>query len=650
MMWLNILSQACLNPIKTKHIFICFIPIFYKNVTHGDYIINRFEVFIMKLDPIDHSLNDSLKPILWLPKKPWAFVWFFVRHKFALNYILIILAILAGRAFDTLEPYFVKKLINALAANNVISVKESETLYWFVLLIAAWFLGSLFFRIQNMIDIRTAPYLREAVQNHMFGYLMGHSPRYFQDNFGGKLGQKVKESAKSCMSILEMITVNMVGLLALMTVSTILLIQQNPRFAIVLGIWVCVYIIVSVLLAKRCVSLSAAFSAQGSIVSGKMVDAIGNAESIRAFARWRYERSNLGEAFAEERRRSIKLRWFLITMRLFQAVAILSMIATLSYMAISKVLNGQMDIGAFSMVFGLTSFISMNVWSLSNELLDFFEAIGTLTESLDLVTRPHEITDQAQAKQLQVKIGKIEFVQMNYTHPDGLQQFHNFNLTIYPGEKVGLVGPSGAGKSTLIKLLRRHYEPNSGKILIDGQNIQEITWDSLNENIAEVSQNPSVFHRPIMENIRYGNLHATDQEVDRAAKQAYCYDFIMSRPTGYKTIVGERGIKLSGGERQRIAIARAILKNAPIVVLDEATSALDSESEHLIQQAFKHLMEGRTVIAIAHRLSTIAGMDRILYLEAGHILEQGTHQELIEKKGKYAALWNRQVGGFISPA
>ena len=604
---------------------------------------------MMKTKPIDNSSNNSLKPILSLPKTPWAFVWFFVRHKFAIHYIFIILAILLGRVFDTLEPYFIKKLINALASNDVVSIKQSETMYWFILLIAAWLLGSLFFRIQNIIDIRTAPYLRETVQNHMFGYLLGHSPRYFQDNFGGKLGQKVKEAAKACMNILEMITVKMVGLVSLMSVSSVLLIQQNPKFAIVLGIWVGIYIIVSVLLARRCVSLSASFSAQGSIVSGKMVDAIGNAESIRAFAQWRHERVKLGEAFAEERRRSITLRWFLIAMRVFQAVAILTMIATLSYMAISEVVAGQMDIGAFSMVFGLTSFISMNVWGLSNELLDFFEAIGTLTESLDLVTKPHEITDKTNAKQLVVKQGKIEFIGMNYNHPDGLQQFRDFHLTINPGEKVGLVGPSGAGKSTLIKLLRRHFEPNSGKILIDGQNIQEISWDSLNENIAEVSQNPSVFHRPIMENIRYGNLQASDKEVELAAKQSYCYDFIMSRPSGYNTIVGERGIKLSGGERQRIAIARAILKNAPIVILDEATSALDSESEYLIQQAFKHLMQGRTVIAIAHRLSTIAGMDRILYLEAGQVLEQGNHQELLQKKGKYAALWNRQVGGFISP-
>jgi ATP-binding cassette subfamily B protein len=590
----------------------------------------------------------SLPTIKILPQTPWRFIWFFVRNQFAINYLAIILVMIAGRAFDTLEPYFVKKLINALSSDATNISREYDALYWFFMLIGTWLLGSFFFRVQNIIDLRTAPYLRESVQNHMFGYLLGHSPRYFQDNFAGKLGQKVKEAAKACMNILEMICVNIVSLLVLFTVSMFLLIQENQEFALVLAIWVIVYIIISVLLAKRCVGLSAAFSAQGSIVSGKMVDSIGNADSIRSYARSQYERALLGTALIEERRRSIKLRWFLIMMRIFQAIAIITMISILSYMAISQVLAGKMNIGSFSMVFGLTSFISMNVWTLSNELLDFFESIGSLTEALDLVTKQHEITDTVDAQRLNISEGKIEFRNLVYQHPDGLQQFNNFNLVINPGEKVALVGPSGAGKSTLIKLLRRHFEPTSGDVIIDGQNIQHVTWDSLNEAIAEVSQNPSVFHRPIIENIRYGKLTATDNDVETAAKQAYCHEFIVSRPLGYQTIVGERGIKLSGGERQRIAIARALLKNAPIVILDEATSALDSESEHLIQRAFQQLMQGRTVIAIAHRLSTIVGMDRIIYLESGRIIEYGSHQQLLNKNGKYAALWKRQVGGFIT--
>jgi ATP-binding cassette, subfamily B, bacterial len=231
-----------------------------------------------------------------------------------------------------------------------------------------------------------------------------------------------------------------------------------------------------------------------------------------------------------------------------------------------------------------------------------------------------------------------------------LQVFEGLSLIIRPGEKVGLVGPSGAGKSTLVKLLRRQFEPQVGRILIDHQDIAHITWDSLNRAIAEVPQAAGIFHRAVRDNIRYAKPDASEAEMLRAAAEAHAHEFIAGRALGYDTIVGEQGIKLSGGERQRVAIARALVKDARILVLDEATSSLDSESEHLIQEALWALMKGRTVIAIAHRLSTIAGMDRIVYLEAGRIVEEGPHRELLAKGGAYARLWNRQMGGFINAA
>jgi ATP-binding cassette subfamily B protein len=266
------------------------------------------------------------------------------------------------------------------------------------------------------------------------------------------------------------------------------------------------------------------------------------------------------------------------------------------------------------------------------------------------VSQPHEIVDAPQARALEVTSGRIVFENVRFRHPNGFQVFENLNLDIRPGERVGLVGPSGAGKSTLVRLLRRQFEPQEGRILIDGQDIAFVTWDSLNEAIAEVPQMPGVFHRAVRDNIRYAQPQAQDETVIRAARQAFAHDFISERGEGYDMIVGEQGIKLSGGERQRVAIARALVKDAKILVLDEATSSLDSESEHLIQTALWTLMQGRTVIAIAHRLSTIAGMDRVVYLEQGKILEDGPHRELLAHGGAYARMWNRQMGGFIDAA
>jgi ABC-type multidrug transport system fused ATPase/permease subunit len=276
-----------------------------------------------------------------------------------------------------------------------------------------------------------------------------------------------------------------------------------------------------------------------------------------------------------------------------------------------------------------------------------YDAIADASEMIGIIKMPHDIQDAPNAQKLIVRSGEIVFDHMGFAYPNGQTALEHFDLTVRGGEKLAFVGPSGAGKTTITKLLLRFYDVTEGAILIDGQDVRSVTQDSLRDAIAFVPQEPILFHRSLMENIRYGRRGASDEEVMLAAAQAHCHEFISTFSEGYATLVGERGVKLSGGERQRVAIARAILKNAPILVLDEATSSLDSESEALIQDALQTLMKGKTVIVIAHRLSTIMKMDRIVVIEDGKIAAEGTHRELLEQSGGlYRKLWSIQAGGF----
>ena len=317
------------------------------------------------------------------------------------------------------------------------------------------------------------------------------------------------------------------------------------------------------------------------------------------------------------------------------------------YYLITGYNSGSITVGDFALVTTITVALVDRLWELAHNFTQFSKNFGRITQGLrDILVVP-EIQDKQDASNLIVSRGEIKFQNVMFNYKDTSALFEDKSIIIPSGQKVGLVGYSGSGKSTFVNLILRMYDINSGQILIDDQNIAEVTQDSLRGNIGMIPQDPTLFHRTLMDNIRYGKIDATDEEVIEAAKKAHAHAFITALPLGYQALVGERGVKLSGGQRQRIAIARAILKNAPILMLDEATSQLDSVTEVDIQDSLWHLMQGKTTLVIAHRLSTLLHMDRIIVFDRGKIMEDGTHKELIKKGGLYKTLWDAQVGGFL---
>ena len=367
----------------------------------------------------------------------------------------------------------------------------------------------------------------------------------------------------------------------------------------------------------------------------------------KLFARMAHERRHLQRYLDREVEAARRTFWFMERMRWFQFIATLSLQVGMIAYAASIWVEGGISVGSFAMVASLLLMVINDVRNLSRRFLEFFEYIGNITDGVGVIVRPREITDSPGAAELVVTKGEIRFEDVDFAYAEGIGVFRGLNLTIRPGERVGLVGFSGSGKSTFVNLILRLYDIQAGRILIDGQNIREVTQDSLRRAVSMISQEPMLFHRSLRQNVQYGSLESTEGDVEEAARRAHAHDFIIALPEGYDALVGERGVRLSGGQRQRIAIARAVLKNAPIVIMDEATSSLDSVTERHIQESIQHLMTGRTSIVIAHRLSTIAHLDRIVVFHAGQVVEDGTHAELLARNGHYARMWSMQAGGFL---
>lgn len=483
--------------------------------------------------------------------------------------------------------------------------------------------------------------------------LMAQSMRFFQDEFSGRVSAKIMQTALAVREmVLTLLDVG-VRLTVYFLTSGFILMSFDAWLLMPFGAWILLLSAAIYIMVPKIAKVTQEQANARSLMTGRVTDTYANIATVKLFVNSGQEKQYAKEAM-EEFLVTVNAQFRLVT-KLNVTLHSLNMLLILGVGGLGIWLWRQnaITVGALSAAIALALRLnSLSVW-LIYELARLFENMGVVKDGMMTFSHKPEIVDADDATELKVSESKVEYRDITFAYTPGKPVFNHFSLTIYPKEKIGLVGRSGSGKSTLINLLLRFYEVDSGAILIDNQDIRRVTQESLRGQIALVTQDTSLLHRSIGDNIRYGTLGATDQQVIEAAKRAQAHNFITTLVDkyghkGYDTIVGERGVKLSGGQRQRISIARVMLKNAPILILDEATSALDSEVEAAIQDTLYDLMGDKTVIAIAHRLSTIAAMDRLVVMDEGAIVEMGTHEQLLRQGGLYARLWQRQSGGFLS--
>ncbi len=537
------------------------------------------------------------------------------------------------------------------------TMTEDRSMMWQILAPTLWMWGitwitlESFFRASGYLMARALPKLEADIRMSMFNYVQHHSFRYFNDHMAGTLANKIADMPKGVTNVIQLVTSLFfpVLLAILITLVSFLLIQ--PFFAAILFVWIVIHLSICIWFSKGCSNYALVHAEARSRLTGGIVDSFTNHITLRLFGRQAQEYKHLLSYQKIELEKHQTSLYYIEKMKLVLSFAsILGPGIGINWFMLYSFQQGTITTGEVVFIFNITWNITMMVWIAGMEFPKLFKEIGVCKQALTVLKDKHDIVDVSDAKPLIVTKGAILFEHVSFHYNKKTKIFDDKTLTIKAGEKVGLVGYSGSGKTTFVNLILRHYDLEKGKIFIDEQDIAKVTQKSLRQQIALIPQDPSLFHRTIMDNLRYGRLEATDAEVYEASKKAHCHEFIMQLPEQYETMVGERGAKLSGGQRQRVAIARAILKDAPILILDEATSALDSVTEKLIQEALQILMEGRTTLVVAHRLSTLSGMDRILVFKNGEIIEEGSHHALIKTAGHYAQLWKMQAGGFLPDA
>jgi len=575
----------------------------------------------------------------------------FGRHLWPYKWLsfLVLAAIIAGEISHLIAPIYYKRFFDTLAGPNAVSENIIASLIGILVMVLlfhgiGWFMHGWAIPVSNYLHSKVMADLERTG----FSYILSHSSSFFGNNFTGSLVRKIRRLSRAYEDLADGVEFRFLPILVTVVGSILVISYRSTLIAGVTAGMLGLFILINYVVAVWKLKYDEKRATLDSEVTGVLADAITNNVNVRLFTSKKHEQG-IFFAITEQLRKIQTLSWNLGELNQTIQFGIMIVIEfVVMFIAIKLWSQGQLTIGDFALLQGYLVALFANIRQLGRMIRDTYEAFADAKEMVEILEEPHGVTDSKSAQELEVPHGEIVFDNVNFSYRKTRHVFKNFDLEIKPKEKVALVGPSGSGKTTIVQLLLRFHNIQRGQIRIDDQVIAHVTQDSLRKNIALVPQDPILFHRSLMENMRYGKRDATDEEVIEAAKLAHCDVFVNKLPEGYDTFVGERGIKLSGGERQRIAIARAILKNAPILILDEATSSLDSHSEALIQDALENLMKNKTTIVIAHRLSTILKMDRIMVMDSGQVVDSGTHKKLVAKEGIYKKLWEIQSEGFIA--
>jgi ATP-binding cassette subfamily B protein len=568
-----------------------------------------------------------------------SFLAHYVRRRL-FSHTIVLLAVLAAVGCAVASQYAVKHLVDVLGTRS----PAPQVLWGAVGLLLALVAGdNLLWRLAGWVSTHAFVAVGGDMRLELFDHLSGQGTRYFVERFPGALAGRITAAANAAWLIENSLTWSTIPPGAAVIASVLVLGTINWHLTVVLLVVISVLGAAIAWLASQGRELHQSFAGHAAHVSGDLTDIVSNIGLVRAFGAARREQQRLTVKIEDEMQAQRASLRSLERLRLFHAFTVFGVTAGVLVWSVELWRRGQISTGDVV----LTTTLGFTVLHASRDfamaLVDMVQQFAKLGEAVQVLGLPHEMQDAVDAKPLVIRGGAISFRGVCFTYPSGQSVLKDFSLDVPAAQKIGLVGRSGAGKSTIIALLQRLYDPAAGDVRVDGQNIAGVTQESLRSSIAVVQQDISLFHRSLLENLRYGRPEATDEEVFRAVEAAKCTEFINQLPEGFDTLVGERGMKLSGGQRQRLAIARAFLMNAPIVLLDEATSSLDTESEQAIQEALSRLFKGRTVLAIAHRLSTLDAFDRIVVLDRGRIVEDGPPRRLLQSTGIYSRMYGRQI-------